>query len=230
MRAVQNLLGGLTVVLAASAAWAGDLAKGKDAPAWNITDAKGLPATSKLADFKGKWVVLDFWGYWCPPCVGTSMPAWIKFQEQFQDKSEHFAIITVHDTTRGVTNVEQLLPKLETLKTKKWGGKDLPFPVLFDTTGKTMAAYEIRAFPTAVLIDPQGKVVEIEVGYNGQMQKRLSAELAKVSVAKAKPDAGATPAADTSTAGAADQPVKQGAAKKDDERPAVRTARSADSK
>jgi hypothetical protein len=37
---------------------------GKDAPAWTLTDARGLDRTAKLSDFKGKWVLIEFWGYW----------------------------------------------------------------------------------------------------------------------------------------------------------------------
>ncbi len=37
---------------------------GKAPPAWNVTDARGLPKTVKYSDFKGKWVLLEFWGYW----------------------------------------------------------------------------------------------------------------------------------------------------------------------
>lgn len=33
-------------------------------PALNITDASGVPKTVKLSDYKGKWVLLEFWGYW----------------------------------------------------------------------------------------------------------------------------------------------------------------------
>ena len=37
---------------------------GKVPPAWNVTDARGLSKTITLADLKGKWVVIEFWGFW----------------------------------------------------------------------------------------------------------------------------------------------------------------------
>jgi len=38
--------------------------KGKPAPAWEITAARGVKPTAKLSDYKGKWVFLEFWGFW----------------------------------------------------------------------------------------------------------------------------------------------------------------------
>ena len=46
---------------------------GKEPPAWHITDARGVAKDVRPADFKGKWLVLDFWGYWCGPCVGRGL-------------------------------------------------------------------------------------------------------------------------------------------------------------
>jgi hypothetical protein len=38
--------------------------KGKPAPAWEITAARGVKRTAKLSDYKGRWVFLEFWGFW----------------------------------------------------------------------------------------------------------------------------------------------------------------------
>lgn len=38
--------------------------KGKAPPAWHVTDARGVKKDVRLSDFKGKWVLLEFWGYW----------------------------------------------------------------------------------------------------------------------------------------------------------------------
>lgn len=37
---------------------------GKPPPAWNVTDARGVDKAVQLADYKGKWVLLEFWGFW----------------------------------------------------------------------------------------------------------------------------------------------------------------------
>ena len=38
--------------------------KGKPAPGWKVTDARGIKKNSKLSDYRGKWLYLEFWGFW----------------------------------------------------------------------------------------------------------------------------------------------------------------------
>jgi hypothetical protein len=38
--------------------------KGKPAPTWDVTAARGVKRTAKLSDYKGRWVYLEFWGFW----------------------------------------------------------------------------------------------------------------------------------------------------------------------
>lgn len=38
--------------------------KAKAPPAWHVTDARSVKKDVKISDFKGKWVLLEFWGYW----------------------------------------------------------------------------------------------------------------------------------------------------------------------
>jgi len=40
------------------------LHKGKAPPAWKVTDARGVKKDVTPADFKGKWVLVEFWGFW----------------------------------------------------------------------------------------------------------------------------------------------------------------------
>jgi hypothetical protein len=37
---------------------------GKAPPAWNVTDARGAKKDVRLSDYKGKWVLVEFWGFW----------------------------------------------------------------------------------------------------------------------------------------------------------------------
>ena len=53
---------------------------------YNYKNASGKVATTaKLADFKGKLLILDFWATWCAPCV-ASIPKLENLQKQFEGK------------------------------------------------------------------------------------------------------------------------------------------------
>jgi uncharacterized protein (TIGR03067 family) len=143
------------------------LLEGQPAPEFEgVIGWKGKPV--KLADLKGKYVMLEFWGYWCGPCIQV-MPVFIELHEKFADKG--LVIVGVHMDTGGeVDTVAKLDEKIAGYRKKYWKGKDLPFPVAL-MSGKEVGEgetktwigpagqYGVRAWPTTVLIDRDGKVV-----------------------------------------------------------------------
>lgn len=128
---------------------------------------KGTP--TKLADLKGKYVLLDFWGYWCGPCV-REMPVLMALYDHFKDRG--LAVIGVHvDGDDNIDTAAKLDQKLSEIREKFWNGRDLPFAVAL-TSGKMIdlpngererggaaAEYGILGYPTTVLVDPEGRVV-----------------------------------------------------------------------
>jgi uncharacterized protein (TIGR03067 family) len=125
-------------------------------------------AKISLADLKGKYVLLEFWGYWCGPCIGH-MPVLIELHEKFADKG--LAIVGVHlDAGGEVDTAAKLDEKIAGYREKLWKGKDVAFPVAL-TSGKRVGEGNERAlggpsgrygvvhFPTTILIDRDGKVV-----------------------------------------------------------------------
>jgi len=84
------------------------------------------------------------------------LPELIDFYEQHGD-DERFEILAFHDAS--VKTLAELDEKLVSVKEKHWGGRDLPFPLLIDGTGKTIEQFGVRAFPTMILIDPEGRLV-----------------------------------------------------------------------
>lgn len=143
------------------------LLRGKPAPELaGVVGWKGKPV--KLADLQGKYVLLEFWGYWCGPCVG-SMPVLIEMHEKLAAKG--LVIIGVHmDTDGEIDTAAKLDEKIEGFRKKLWSGKDLPFPVALvsgkligegenQSRGESARRYGVESYPTSVLIDRAGKVV-----------------------------------------------------------------------
>ena len=120
-----------------------------------------------LNEFKGKHVLLDIWATWCKPCK-VEMPYLAKAKEQFKDKD--FEVISVCVDRAEVKNA--WLKTIEDLKTK--------WVHVFDLNGEGIVdLYGIQMFPTLILIDPEGKIVESSSSPNSnfrreEMLKRLN--------------------------------------------------------
>jgi thiol-disulfide isomerase/thioredoxin len=123
----------------------------------------------KLVELRGKVVVLDFWGYWCGPCL-ASMPGLMKLYDAYP--GQDVAIIAIHDSS--LKNLDKLRDKTESARKKLWKGRDLPFRLALagggvtkiegtenSVNGQVIADYGITAFPTTLLIDRQGNVVSL---------------------------------------------------------------------
>jgi len=106
----------------------------------------------KLSELRGNVVLLYFWGYWCGPCV-MGMPKLIDLHNAFENRG--LVIIAVHDSS--LDSLLELDAKLREISAKFWEGRTPPFLVALDG-GELTAAYGIKAFPTALLINQEGKL------------------------------------------------------------------------
>ena len=74
-----------------------------------------------------------------------------------ENKTDDFEILAFHESS--IKTFDELDEALIPVKEKRWNGQDLPFPILLDSTGKTIKQYQISAYPTLVLFDPEGRIV-----------------------------------------------------------------------
>ena len=116
-----------------------------------------MPADFDLEQLRGKWVAIEFWGHWCSPCTRETLPELVRLYRKYADRRDRFEILAFHDAT--VDTLEELDGLLKPIAAELWEGEPLPFPILLDTTGKTVQRYGIPGYPTLVLIDPDGRIV-----------------------------------------------------------------------
>lgn len=86
------------------------------------------------------------------------MPLLSGFQEEHRARADRFQLLGFHDAT--VPSLAALDRKMEALQERLWGGKPLSCPLLMDPSGETIRAFGIDEYPTLVLIDPPGNVVQ----------------------------------------------------------------------
>lgn len=118
-------------------------------PDFTLPDMEGTLVS--LSSFKGKWVLLDFWGSWCKWCM-VGVPQMKENYAKFSDKCEFVGI----DCNEG---------KDAWIKSVKENGMD--WVQLYNTpeSGKPASIiYGISGYPTKILIDPEGKIAKICIG------------------------------------------------------------------
>jgi cytochrome c biogenesis protein CcmG/thiol:disulfide interchange protein DsbE len=144
---VAVVLAVLVVVFAVAKSGPRDSAKtpllDQPAPAVRATTIDGQPFD--LSQRKGSWVVLNFFGTWCPPCV-QEHPELLRFataQAQQVDGAELVTVVN-NDT---VENVKDFFAKN--------GGT---WPVLQDPNGEVYVSFGVSKVPETWIIDPNGYV------------------------------------------------------------------------
>lgn len=125
-----------------------------------VADRKSAPAVTgslvgggawNLAGQRGKVVVLNFWGPWCPPCR-VETPDFDQAYKATKAQGVEFMGVAVRDTEDNVSDF---------LKDHK-----ISYPSLFDRAGKTVQAFHdlrVAGFPFTIIIDKQGRVAAVYV-------------------------------------------------------------------
>jgi peroxiredoxin len=119
---------------------------GKPAPAFAASVAVGPPFTS-LQALRGSWVLLDFWGTYCWPCV-ESIPGLHAFEKAVSGRVR----------VLGISNEEKRILASSAAK------HHITHSLLIDRDSKIIGAYDTSSLPTMVLIDPEGVVRLTDVG------------------------------------------------------------------
>ncbi|HKB60064.1 MAG TPA: TlpA disulfide reductase family protein [Gallionellaceae bacterium] len=108
---------------------------------WTLKDTRGVSHT--LAHEKGKWVLVNFWAPWCPPCL-AEMPGFSAMQRKHRD----LQVIGVAVMYRNDADVLAVVNK-----------QKLAYPVVLGNDDISSEFGELSGLPTSFLYDPSGKRV-----------------------------------------------------------------------
>lgn len=98
-----------------------------------------------LDQYKGKYLLVNFWATWCGPCK-VEMPSLEALYQRF--KSDKFDILAISNDMFGATVVEPYVK-----------AHDLSFTFLLDQQLKVSYQYGVVSLPTTFLIDPKGNII-----------------------------------------------------------------------
>jgi len=126
--------------------------------------------------YKGKVVLIDFWGSWCVPCR-ISHPALKELYNQY--KSKGFEIIGISNEIAN-SNRDKKKQDIAWRKAVKEDGLTWP-QILYDPAIKDIVKeYDIKGYPTKFLVDQNGKFVLRLLGNSEKLHAELAAKLAQL--------------------------------------------------
>ena len=133
-----RLLGIAALLLAAGAA---------SADSFTFKDLQGHQ--QRLQDYRGKWVLVNFWATWCPPCL-QEIP---DLQELYETHKKTDLVVIGVALDSSKESVVEFVAK-----------KKISYPMVFGDYDMAAQVGEVEALPTSYLYDSTGKLVSYQQG------------------------------------------------------------------
>ncbi|MCX4245658.1 TlpA family protein disulfide reductase [Paraliomyxa miuraensis] len=121
----------------------GASAIGQPAPTLAARTIDGEPVA--LSDFRGQVVLVNIWATWCKPCT-KELPELARLQRELS--AQGFTVLGVSIDKR------QMLPRVRSMVT----AYQLGYPVLFDPESRAVNDWNVRGYPTTVLVGRDGTI------------------------------------------------------------------------
>lgn len=135
---------------------------GYQAPAFDLPQIGG-EGQLKLADLRGKVVLLSFWASWCGPCR-VEVPALEQAWAAVKDKDVVIVGVSIDDTPADAQGFLRMFP--------------VTYPMLLDVGGGQIGNdWQVMSLPTTIIIDKQGVVRRRHIGYTPQQLRDTLAEI-----------------------------------------------------
>ena len=123
---------------------AGPESRWLEIPASNTAFETLRGTTESLEDYRGRIVLLNFWGTWCPPCR-REIPELVAVDDSFPP--EDLAVIGVAVDSGSPEEIRAFLQEF---------GAD--YPVWISSGGKALASFDAAGYPFTLLIDRRGVI------------------------------------------------------------------------
>ena len=114
------------------------------APAFELPGLNGEEGLT-LEDYKGKFVLLNFWATWCPPCL-EEMPSMETIHQHYKDKD--FTVVAISSDEGGKADIDPFVEKL-----------GVTFPILMDADKAVSSVYGAINLPLSFILNPEGMVI-----------------------------------------------------------------------
>ena len=116
-------------------------------------------ASVKLEDYRGKPVLIHFWASWCSICRFE--------QSSIEAIAKDYAVISIASQSGDVDEVRAYVEE-----------NQVRMPVLVDDDGVWGNLYGVRGFPSSYVIDAEGQISDVEIGYSSEWGLRARLLLA----------------------------------------------------
>jgi peroxiredoxin len=130
-------------------------AVGSPAPGFQLPLLNG--GTFRLSDYRGRYVWINFWATWCPPCR-AEMP---DIEKVWKEEQGGDLVLVAVDFGEDRATVDAFIKKL-----------GLTFPVALDSSGQLTTNYRVVGLPTHFFIDKDGILREIRIGLMSEASMR----------------------------------------------------------
>ena len=140
------------------------LAEGTPAPDWSLPTLAG--DTVRLADLRGKTILIDFFYKSCIPCC-AALPALQNLHKKYKDRGFVMIGIDPYDNTKK-DEMADFLAK-----------RGITYTVLFSDRGLP-EAYHVSSYPTLFFINRKGKIVKVITGFSKTMEDEIEKQLLKM--------------------------------------------------
>lgn len=149
--------------------------KGAPAPALDIE--RGYGGVKSLAELKGKVVIVDTFAHWCGPCI-ASFPDMRKMYDDLKDKGLEIVGVTTYygyyKTERPLDKDAEFARMADFMKEN-----NMNWPVVYGDRSN-FEKYGVTGIPTVFIIDRNGNVVDLHVGYSADSFKKFREEVEKL--------------------------------------------------